>query len=225
VNTSDILFLVEENMEKLDLKKELKYLYSPSAKKVEQLAVPRFQFLMINGAIEPGKDPGTSPLFQENMQALYGAAFTLKFMLKLRQENPVDYPVMALEGLWWVEDGQFDITIKDNWFYTLMILMPDLVMPEMVTDAVDQLRKKKGDLPGFSCLCLVSFEEGLSIQILHIGPYDAEPASVEKMDAYALENGLVKTGKHHEIYLGNPLRADPAKLKTILRHPVEKITP
>jgi hypothetical protein len=225
VNTSDILFLVEENMEKLDLKKELKYLYSPSAKKVEQLAVPRFQFLMINGAIEPGKDPGTSPLFQENMQALYGAAFTLKFMLKLRQENPVDYPVMALEGLWWVEDGQFDITIKDNWFYTLMILMPDLVMPEMVTDAVDQLRKKKGDLPGFSCLCLVSFEEGLSIQILHIGPYDAEPASVEKMDAYALENGLVKTGKHHEIYLGNPLRADPAKLKTILRHPVAKLMP
>ena len=212
-------------MEKLDLKKDLKFLYTPSSKKVELLEIPLFKFLMIDGAIEPGKGPGTSPLFQENMQALYGAAFTLKFMVKLRKENPVDYPVMALEGLWWVEDGHFDIKIKDNWFYTLMILVPDLITPELIADALTQLRKKKGDLPGFSRLHLENFREGFSIQVLHIGPYDTEPATVEKMDAFAFENGFKKTGKHHEIYLGNPLRADPAKLKTILRHPVEKLKP
>jgi hypothetical protein len=212
-------------MEKLDLKKELKFLYSPSAKKVELLEVPAFNFLMIDGAIEPGKGPGTSPLFQENMQVLYVAAYSLKFMMKLRQESPVDYPVMALEGLWWVEDGHFDIKIKDNWFYTLMILVPDLITPEMLAEVLTQLRKKKGDLAGFSRLRLENFREGLSFQVLHIGPYDTEPATVAKMDAFALENGFVKTGKHHEIYLGNPLRADPAKLKTILRHPVEKLKP
>jgi len=189
-------------MEKLDLKKDLKFLYTPSSKKVELLEIPLFKFLMIDGAIEPGKGPGTSPLFQENMQALYGAAFTLKFMVKLRKENPVDYPVMALEGLWWVEDGHFDIKIKDNWFYTLMILVPDLITPELIADALTQLRKKKGDLPGFSRLHLENFREGFSIQVLHIGPYDTEPATVEKMDAFAFENGFKKTGKHHEIYLG-----------------------
>jgi hypothetical protein len=212
-------------VEKLDLKRELKYFYTPSSKKVEMVDIPMFSFLMIDGAIEPGKGPGTSPLFQENMQALYGAAFTLKFMLKFRKEDPVDYPVMALEGLWWVENGHFDIKIKDNWFYTLMILVPDLITSELIADALAQLRKKKGDLPEFSRLHLEKFREGFSIQIMHIGPYDTEPATVEKMDAFAFENGYVKSGKHHEIYLGNPLRADPEKLKTILRHPVEKLKP
>jgi hypothetical protein len=123
-------------MEKLDLRKDLKYLYAPSAKKVEVVDVPAFNFFMIDGAIEPGEGPDTSPLFQENMQALYGAAYTLKFMAKLRKENPVDYPVMALEGLWWVEDGHFDTNVKDNWFYTVMILQPDLVTPEMFAEAL-----------------------------------------------------------------------------------------
>ena len=212
-------------MEKLDLRKDLKYLYFPSSKKVELVEVPAFNFLLIDGAIEPGYAPGNSPLFQENMQALYGAAYTLKFMAKLRKIDPVDYPVMALEGLWWVEDGHFDIRIKDNWFYTVLILVPSLVTQEMLAEAVVQIRKKKGDLPGFARLRLESFEEGSCIQIMHIGPYDTEPATVEKMDAFAQLNGFSKIGKHHEIYLGNPLRADPAKLKTILRHPVDIIKP
>ena len=210
-------------MEKLDLRKELKYLYSPSAKKVELVDVPKFKFLMIDGAIEPGQGPGTSPLFAENMQALYNAAYTLKFMVKQRKENPVDYPVMALEGLWWVEDGHFDINVKDNWFYTVMILQPDLVTPALFKEALAQMRKKKGEQPAFARLRLESFKEGCCVQVMHIGPYAEEPATVAKMDAFAAEQGYVKTGKHHEIYLGNPLRADPAKLKTILRHPVEKL--
>ena len=87
--------------------------------------------------------PGTSPLFAENTQALYSAAYTLKFMVKKHAENPVDYPVMPMEGLWWVEDGRFDISIKDNWFYTVMILVPELVTPALFAEALTQIRKKK----------------------------------------------------------------------------------
>ena len=207
-------------MIKLDLKKDLKYLYAPSARKIEVVKVPKMKFVMVDGAIEKGLAPGISPLFQENMQAIYGAAYTLKFMAKQRKDDPVDYPVMALEGMWWVEDGRFDIKIKDNWFYTVMIMQPDLVTHEMFADALARLRKKKGDQPGFARLRLELFEEGLCLQTMHIGPYDTEPATVERMDVYAAENGYTKCGIHHEIYMGNPLRADPSKLKTILRYPI-----
>ena len=210
-------------MEKLDLKKELKHLYTPSAKTVAIVDVPRFNFLMIDGAIEPGMAPGTSPLFQENLGALYGAAYTLKFMVKKRKENPVDYPVMGLEGLWWVEDGHFDINVKDNWFYTVMILQPDLVTADMFAEALAQLRRKKGDRPAFARLRLEAFTEGLCMQVMHIGPYADEPATVARMDTFAAENGYAKTGKHHEIYLGDPMKTDQSKLKTILRHPIQPL--
>ncbi len=209
-------------MAKLDLRKELKAFYSPSAKKVEVVDVPRFQFAMIDGQIEPGKMPGTSPGFAEAMQALYGVSYTLKFMVKQRKNDPVDYPVMALEGLWWVEGKDFVFGQYDCWAYTVMILQPELVSAEMFAEALNQLRKKKGDQPGFARLRLEAFHEGPSVQIMHIGPYSAEQATIEKMDAFARENGYQMHGKHHEIYLGNPLRAQPEKLKTILRHPVKK---
>jgi len=213
-------------MEKLDLKKELKYLYLPSAKKMEVVDVPAMNFIMIDGDIEPDLPPGTSPLFQENMTALYGAAYTLKFTVKLRKENPVDYPVMALEGLWWVEDGTFDIRKPGNWKYTVMMMQPSLVTVEMLTDAVAQLRRKKGDQPAFARLRLESFQEGLCVQTLHIGPYADEPATIEKMDLFLQENGYQDLvglgGKHHEIYMGDPRRTDPSRLKTVLRHPIRK---
>ena len=214
-------------MQKLDLKKDLKYLYLPSARKIEVVEVPAMNFVMIDGAIEPDQDPGTSPLFAENMQALYNAAYTLKFAAKLRKENPLDYPVMALEGLWWVEDGTFDIRKPGNWKYTVMIMQPDVVTPEMFKDAMAQIRKKKGDQPTFARLRLERFHEGLCVQTLHIGPYAAEPATVDRMQAFMQENELRDRvglgGKHHEIYMGDPRRADPAKLKTVLRHPVQKV--
>jgi hypothetical protein len=209
-------------MEKLDLKKEFKVLYNPSAKTPQLVEVPRLNFLRIDGAIEPGHGPSDSPRFQENMQALYSAAYTLKFMLKQRPTDPLDYPVMMLEGLWWVEDGHFDINIKDNWFYTVQIMQPDLITPDLFAGTLTKLRKKKGDMEAFSRLRLEPFHEGLSIQMMHIGPYSAEPATVEKMDAFIQAESLQKTGKHHEIYMGNPMLADPAKLKTILRHPVSR---
>lgn len=213
-------------MDKLDLKKDFKHLYLPSAKAPQVVDVPALNFLMIDGIIEKGMEPGTSPLFEENMQALYGAAYTLKFMIKKHADNPVDYPVMPMEGLWWVEDGHFDITIKDNWFYTVMIMVPDLVTPDLFAEALAQMRKKKGDQPGFARLRLEPFWEGLCVQMMHIGPYASEPVTVKAMRAFMAENGyqdqVEQGGKHHEIYLGDPRQAAPEKLKTILRHHVRE---
>ena len=104
-------------------------------------------------------------------------------------------------------------------------MVPSFITSEMFSEALKQFRKKKGDLPGYVRLRLETFEEVLCVQIMHIGPYDTEPVTVEKMDALIQSNGYTKCGKHHEIYLGNPLQADPEKLKTILRHPVLKSKP
>jgi hypothetical protein len=214
-------------MEKLDLKKDLKYLYLPSARKIELVQVPAMNFIMLDGAIEPDQSPGTSPRFAEDMQALYGMAYTLKFAAKQRKQGPLDYPVMALEGLWWVEDGTFDIQKPGNWKYTVMIMQPDQISVEMFSEALAQLRRKRGDQPVFERLRLERFTEGLSVQTMHIGPYAAEPATIERMKDFLQANGcrdLVGLGgKHHEIYLGDPRRADPARLKTVLRHPVIKV--
>lgn len=214
-------------MKTLDLKTQFKYLYAPSAKKVEIVQVPRLQFAMIDGAIEKGSEPGKSPLFAEATQALYSLSYTLKFMLKKRKTDAVDYPVMALEGLWWVEDGMFDITIKDNWFYTLMIMQPDVITQDVFAEGLEQVRKKKGDSEMLPKLRLEHFEEGLCVQTMHIGPYATEPATIERMRAFARENGyqdcIEKDRKHHEIYLSDPRKADPVKMKTVLRHPIEKI--
>ena len=134
---------------------------------------------------------------------------------------PIDYTVMGLEALWWVEDGRFDITVKDNWFWQAMILQPDFITPELFAEAVAQVRKKRGDSPSLGKLRLERWQEGLAMQIMHIGPYGEEPATVARMDEFAAANGYRKRGKHHEIYIGDPMRSAPEKLKTILRHPVE----
>jgi len=215
-------------MKTLDLKKELKAYYQPSAKKPTILQVPRFQFTMIDGTIEKGSEPGLSPDFAEATQALYGIAYTLKFMLKKRKQDPIDYPVMALEGLWGVTDGHFDITVKDNWSYTLMILQPEVISVDLFAEAVEQVKKKKGDSPALSRVRLEHFEEGLCVQVMHIGPYATEPATIESMRAFAAEQGyhdrVGPNGRHHEIYLGDPRKANPAKMKTVLRHPIEKVS-
>lgn len=208
-------------MEKIDLKKELKYLYSPSAKKVEIVDVPCFKFIMIDGKIEPGKTPETSREFQDAIDALYGVSYTIKFMSKLREMNPIYYTVMALEGLWWTDSVYFDINKKDEWKWTMMIMQPDHITGGMYEEALQQLKAKK-DKPAISGIRFESFHEGISMQIMHIGPYSEEPRNIKKMMAFAQENGYTPCGKHHEIYLGDPRRARPERLKTILRHPVEK---
>jgi hypothetical protein len=174
-------------MKILDLKKQYKNLYQPSAKKIETVHVPNLQFAMIDGAIEKGSEPGKSPMFAEATQALYSLSYTLKFILKKRKTNAIDYPVMALEGLWWVEDGFFDITVKDNWFYTLMILQPDVITNDVFEEAREQVRKKKGDSEMLNNVRLAHFEEGLCVQTMHIGPYATEPATIESMKEYMAE--------------------------------------
>ena len=206
-------------MEKLDLRKQLKSLYAPSAREVVIIDVPSFQFAMIDGEIEPGQKPGSSPAYQQALEALYGISFTLKFMSKLRKENPVDYGVMALEGLWWVESGEFDITRPDNWHWTAMIMQPEHITPGMFSEGLAQLPKK--GTPAVEKLRLETFHEGLCVQILHVGPYSAEAATIARLHDSARQRGCSLRGKHHEIYLGDPRRADPAKLKTILRQPIE----
>ncbi len=215
-------------MKTLDLKKQFKSLYQPSAKKIEIVEVPKLQFAMIDGAIEKGYGPGNSPGFQEAVQALYSVSYTLKFMLKKRKTNPIDYPVMALEGLLWLTEGEvFDINIKDNWSYTLMIMQPEVITQEIFEEGLAQVRRKRGDGEALSKLRLESFEEGLCAQVMHIGPYATEPATMERMREFMKENGYRDCvglgGKHHEIYLSDPRKADPSKMKTVLRHPIEKI--
>jgi hypothetical protein len=209
-------------MEKLDLRRELKHLYLPSAKEPAIVDVPAMQFVMVDGAIEPGGAPGISPQFAENMQALYGAAYTLKFMSKHRKENPVDYTVQALEGLWWVDDGHFDISQPGNWKYTVMIMQPPHITQDMFQEAVRKAAAKKPS-SALARLRLETFAEGLSVQIMHVGPYSEEPATVARMEAYARDHGYRLAGCHHEIYMGDPRLADPKKLKTVLRHPVEQL--
>lgn len=145
-------------------------------------------------------------------------------MLKKRKTNAVDYPVMALEGLWWVENGKFDITVKDNWLHRLMILQPDVITPAVFKEGLSEVKRKHGDSDALSRLRLNTFEEGLTVQMMHIGPYATEPASLASMLAFAAEQGYYDRvglgGKHHEIYLSDPRKANPSKLKTVLRHPI-----
>lgn len=207
-------------MEKLDLRKQYKQLYSPSSKQIDEVDVPAFQFAMIDGIIPATESPGTSAEFANAMQALYGISYTLKFMSKLSKENPVDYTVMALEALWWVERDDFEFGKKQEWLFNAMIMQPSHITPDLFDSALTQLIKKKPS-PAVPKLRLEQFHEGRSIQVMHLGPYSAEHATIDRMKAYMAECCLVRNGHHHEIYLGDPRKSAPEKLKTILRQPVK----
>jgi hypothetical protein len=212
-------------MDTVDLKRQWRHLYAPKPGRFELVDIPELPFLAVDGRIEPGSSPGTSEAFAAATAALYGLAYTLKFGLKKRADAPLDYAVMPLEGLWWVTDGTFDLARPDNWHYTVMILVPAVVGDADVATAVAALRAKRGDRPEFAGLRLQQFTEGRAAQVMHIGPYNTEPESMEGLPAYLATDGLVdlvgaQGGKHHEIYLSDPGRTDPSRLKTILRHPV-----
>jgi hypothetical protein len=212
-------------MKKLDLKKQYKELYNPGAKKVALVKVPRLNFIKVDGTIPPNMSVGEAPDYQNALETLYGLSYTLKFIIKLREKNPIDYPVMPLEGLWWTKGSGKDSNVsrKQPWYFTAMIMQPRPVTAALFAEARKQLRAKRPPAPALlSKARFAAFEEGLCIQIMHLGPYSAEPATIAKMSEFALENGFKVHGKHHEIYLGDPRRTAPAKLKTVLRHPVRK---
>jgi hypothetical protein len=223
-------------MKTVDLRKQHRALYQASSKTAELIEVQDLPFLTVDGCIEPGAAPGNSPAFAAAVQALYASAYTLKFSFKKRRTGAVDWPVMPLEAIWWVEGGEFDISRPDDWSWRAMILQPDQVTAEALDEAVTQVRKKKPS-PALEQLRLLRFEEGLCVQMLHLGPYATEPATVERMRAFAREQGLVERHEVvkgraglevrdlHEIYLSDPRRTAPAKLKTLIRHPVKRVDP
>jgi len=200
-------------MEKRDFRKEFKQLYNPSAKQVSAVVIPPMNFLMVDGA----GDPNNSQVFTEATEALYSLSYTLKFASKA---EGVDYSVMPLEGLWWLEGNNFDLlSDRSLWRWTLMIMQPDPITPEMVASAVAEVRRKKNP-PALDRVRFEVYDEGLVAQLLHIGPYSAEMPNVERVHNYIIEQGNVLVGRHHEIYVGDPNRTAPEKLKTILRQPM-----
>ncbi len=208
-------------MKKIDLKKDLKHLYLPSAKQVVQVDVPAFNFAMVDGVIAAGEPPGESPAFADALSALYGFSYGLKFKSKRHEADPIDYTVMALEGLWSAESGEFEFGKVEPWLFTAMILQPNHITQAMFDEAVQELQQKKPELQ-LDKIRFERFEEGPSIQIMHIGPYSEEPRTLDTMQAFMDDHGYKLRGKHHEIYIGDPRRAKPDKLKTVLRHPVSK---
>ena len=204
-------------MDKLDLLKQKKGLYSAFLNKVSFLTIPPLKYLMINGE----GDPNTSQLYKNSLQALYALAYGLKFAIK-KGTPSIDFKVMPLEGLWWVEDmNLFSVKNKEDWKWTMMILQPDMINEGLVKEICDQVVRKKG-LVLAKNVRFEQYTEGDCAQLLHLGPYSAEGDNIEKLHKTILEHGYQRKGKHHEIYLNTPLKTAPEKLKTIIRQPIEK---
>jgi hypothetical protein len=202
-------------VKKIDLRKELKHLYSPSAKAVAEVKVPRFTYLMIDGQ----GDPNTSADYAAAVEALFSVSYTAKFMLK-KGPTQQDYAVMPLEGLWWADDlGAFAANDRANWRWTMMILQPPCATRQVLRAAMAAVTKKKA-LSAVAQLRVESFTEGRCAQILHIGPFSAEGPTIERLHDY-IRTHSARRGKHHEIYLTDIRRAAPARWKTIVRQPME----
>jgi hypothetical protein len=202
-------------MSKLDLRKELKRYYT-AKKKPEIIDVPPGQFLSMEGRGAPGGEAYAAAL-----NALYGLSYTLKFKCK---EEGRDFTVMTLEGLWWWDDETVfslsDAPPRKEWNWKSMIWQPDFITRDMLDEIRPVVREKRGS--AVDSVALETFHEGLSAQILHVGPYSEEGPTGERLHAFIEETGYRMRGRHHEIYLSNPQRAKPENLKTILRQPIEE---
>lgn len=206
-------------MELIDFKKTFKPLYSPKPGVPEIVCMPQLQFAMADGT----GDPNTSQEFHDAIAALYSVAYGLKFSRKKQQVSP-DFTMGPLEALWWTKTGkQFDTSRKGDWLWTLLLWMPNFITPQEFKSIVELTMSRKPN-PALAKLRLDTLEEGMVVQIMHVGPYADEQPDIEKMFAFASEQGYQQCGKHHEIYLGDPRRADPQKLRTILRHPIKAST-
>lgn len=201
-------------MKTIDLKKSLKPFYTASASKPAIIDVPVMNTLTVDGAGDPN-----SPAFQEAVGSLYSVAYTLKFAFK--KEKAIDYPVMALEGLWCADDlSAFASGRRDEWKWTIFIVVPDVVTRKDVAEAIAAV-KKKAKFPRFPEVRFEKFAEGKAAQVMHIGPYAEEGPTIERLHRFIADQGYRLRGRHHEIYFGDPRRAAPEKLKTIIRQPVE----
>jgi hypothetical protein len=205
-------------MELLDLNKRFGSLYKPSAKAPALVAVPSMRFLMLDGEGGVG-----GPDFIDAMQTLYGLAYPIKFAPTEARE--ISYSIMPAEGLYWSDehDGTPGVTPAqlDTMTWRLMIMLPEEVPGELVEATRAKVAAKK-DLPRLDEVRLQTFSEGSAVQILHLGPYADEAPTAQRLHDFAAEKGFDITGPHHEIYLSDPNRSAPEKLKTILRYGVTK---
>lgn len=202
-------------MDQLDFKTLMKPYWRPPAGSFEVVEVPPLMFLMIDGR----GDPNTAAAYMTAVQWLFTLSYTMKFQSKAAGR---DYGVAPLEGLWWAEDEtRFAELDRSEWLWTMMIMQPDWIDEAALPAALPKAQDKLGEPP--VSLRLNRFDEGLSVQTLHIGPYSAEAETIARLHAEFLPaNGLVETGHHHEIYISDPRRTAPDKLKTILRQPVKR---
>jgi hypothetical protein len=198
----------------IDLKNNLKEYYAPSAKNISMVDIPDMNFIMIDGLGAPA-----GPVFQESIEALYSVAYTIKFAKKKRER--LEYPVMALEGLWWANDMSIFGNQNENreqWIWTLMIMQPEAVSKIDFESGREAAGQKKPN-PKIKLVRLESFKEGPAVQIMHIGPFSSEGPNVHKLHQIINELGGQPAGKHHEIYLSDFRKTAPEKLKTVLRQP------
>jgi hypothetical protein len=204
---------------KYEWKKQEKEFYLPK-EKPESVVVPKFKFFLLNGKGNPNNAE-----FSEAVTVLYSLAYAVK-MLPKKGITPVgyfDYTVYPLEGVWDLaeEARVLEVLDKDSLIYTIMIRQPDFVTDELAEEVVKGVKAKKPH-PLLDEVKFTSLEEGLCVQMLHIGPYDDEPKTFSQMEEYCTQQGLKRTSKiHREIYLSDPRKTEPNKLKTLLRFRAE----
>ena len=203
---------------KADLKKQFPEFYKPS-RDPHIIDVPEMKFFMVDGT----GYPGDNPLYQEAMQLLYGVSFTLK--MKIMKPTGRDYVVPPLEGLWWADDmkvfAEDYMKRKDEWKWTSMIRIPDFVSEDQIKKGLQAFKESKKP-ENFDKLRYQSYTEGTVVQVLHVGPFSEEGPVIEKMHEYAINQGYSLHKKHHEIYLSDPRRTKPEKLRTVIRQPIKK---
>lgn len=205
-----------------DFKKEQKQFYKPG-KKPEIIEVPKMKYIAFRGKGDPNQEDSE---YKKAIQLLYGVTYTIKMSKKGDHQikDYFDFVVPPLEGLWWQENTTgIDYAHKENFEFISMIRIPEFVTQEVFDWAIEEASKKKdGD---FSKVELITLEEGKCVQVMHVGSYDDEPATIEKMKEFAEQNGLTPdysdTRRHHEIYLSNPRRTKVENLKTVIRIPVK----
>jgi len=199
---------------KIDFKKTMKEIYQPNPKEVVLIDIPEMQFLKIDGM----GSPGDSKEYQDALAVLYAIAFKTKFLSKAIGK---DYVVPPLEGLWWADNMEdFIEGNRDKWKWTMMIMQPDWITQDMINEAISITKKKKPELTELlPKLRLEKYKEGKTAQIMHVGPYSEEGPTVQKVHDFIQKEGGKFDGFHHEIYLSDPRKANPATMKTVIRQP------
>jgi hypothetical protein len=200
--------------EKLDLAQVYKAEYAATKKPV-LLDIEPATYLAINGKGAPGDET-----FQDKIAALYGVAFTIKMARKLTGKG--DYAIGKLEGQWWAESRHFTEVAKEQWLWRMMIRTPEFVSQEDLTQAATLLWER-GKSPAVREIVLINLTEGTCVQMLHAGPYERNHETVAVMKEFAEMNGYAPHGRYHSIYISDPRRVPPEKLKTIMRQPVKKV--